>query len=116
MSDGVGAHARKPGATCMHSRHNPCPGAEFQGWHIHPVREYTDHDGGTFFEPCETADSLDDDNPEAVGPVLFGVYLYAISGTRAGEWMNIMDFPTYEEAIAFLDAVTGPVPEGSNGP
>lgn len=94
-------------AGCMHVRPNPCPTSPFQEWGIQPVREYTDYNGGTFFEPCESDDSLDDDHPDAVGPVLFGVYLHAISGDRRGEWMNVRDFATYEQAIEFLDDVTG---------
>ena len=91
----------------MHMRPNPCQKSPFQEWGIHPVREYTDYNGGTFFEPCESEDSLCPDNPEAVGPPLFGVYLHAIDGDRRGEWMNVRDFETYEQAIEFLDDVTG---------
>ena len=94
-------------AGCMHVRPNPAPNSPFQQWGIHPVREYTDYHGGTFFEPCESEDSLDPDCDEAVGPPLFGVYLHAISGPKQGEWMNVKYFETYEQAIEFLDDVTG---------
>ena len=111
----MSATTRKPEPHVMHSRPNPGQGAEFQGWHIHPVREYTDHHGGTFFETCDDEQALDEGHPDAVGPVLFGVYLHAHCGKRAGEWMNVMDFKTYEEAMEFLDAITGPVTEVTNG-
>lgn len=98
---------RKPEPGVMHTR-PACGCREVPYWEIQPVREWPDYHGGTEFVACDDADSIADDNDEAIGPVLFGVYLRHRWPDAASDCIvatHVRDFGTYEAAIEFLDSV-----------
>lgn len=85
-----------------------CAASPLPLWEIQPVREWPDYEGGSFYEACCDADSLSPDNTEALGPVMFGVYVRHPWPTPHAACLvatHVRDFATYEEAAAFVECV-----------
>ncbi len=86
--------------------------SEFACFDIQTVREFAE-DGDLFFSVCREAGECASDHPDAVGPVLFGVYA-RFDSTKRPDWfggvVHIRDFTCLSSAREFVGQLVGVLP------
>lgn len=86
------------------------PRASVSAWEISPCRELPDYGGGTVIQAYETLAEAEDDSEDAVGEPFWGVYVRPTGAGRDAGWnpsVHLLDFPTLDEAVAFVRLVNG---------
>lgn len=87
----------------FYSIENPVKGAGFKSFEIQTVREYQQPGGEPFFEVVVDEEHCRDDCPEAIGPVLYGVY----GRLEWGGADSIVDYTEHKFAAELLYNITG---------
>lgn len=87
----------------FHSIENPCREADFSHFEIQTVREYQKPGSEPFFEVVMDQEHCEPDCPEAIGPVLYGVY----GRFKWGGAKSITDYTRHEYAAELLREITG---------